>query len=360
MTDLPIESALPDLLDHLTRTNAAVLQAPPGAGKTTRVPLALLPQSWVEGRRIIMLEPRRLAARAAARRMASMLGEQIGETVGYRIRQEQKIGPQTRIEVVTEAILTRMIQDDPGLEGVAAVLFDEFHERNLNADLGLALCLETQGSLRPDLRLLVMSATLDGGAVSQLLGNAPIVTCEGRAYPVDIRWSERPLPGRFIDGVSALIFRALAENPDGDLLVFLPGQSEIRRVQARLAEQRPDLLLAPLYGALSQQEQDLALQPHPTRRRVVLATAIAETSLTIEGVKLVVDGGLMRVSRFDPGGGMGRLVTLPVAKSAAEQRRGRAGRLGPGFCYRLWSEAEHRALPAFAAPEIREADLAPL
>ncbi|HIJ63191.1 MAG TPA: DEAD/DEAH box helicase, partial [Rhodospirillaceae bacterium] len=328
VSGLPIEPALPELLAALAAGSAAVLQAPPGAGKTTRVPLALLDQPWLAGKRLIMLEPRRLAARAAARRMADTLGETVGGTVGYRIRLDSKVGSKTRIEVVTEGILTRMIQDDPGLDGVGAVLFDEFHERSLNADLGLALCLEAQAGLRPDLRLLVMSATLDGGPVARLMGEAPIVSSQGRAWPVDIHWAERPA-GRFEDALTALVLTALAEQPEGDLLVFLPGQGEIRRVRERLADRRPDLLLAPLYGALSQAEQDLALLPQPGRRKVVLATAIAETSLTIEGVRTVVDGGRMRLPRFDPNGGMSRLVTLPVSKAAAEQRRGRAGRLGP-------------------------------
>ena len=359
MTPLPIEPALPELAAVLAARSGAVLQAPPGAGKTTRVPLALLDQSWLAGSRIVMLEPRRLAARAAARRMAETLGEPVGETVGYRIRLDSKVGPKTRIEVVTEGILTRMIQDDPGLDRVGAVIFDEFHERSLNADLGLALSLEAQAGLRPDLRLLVMSATLDGGPVARLMGDVPLVTSEGRAYPVAIRWGERPT-GRFEDALTALVLSALDEQPEGDVLVFLPGQGEIRRVRDRLAERRPDLVLAPLYGALSQTEQDLALLPQAGRRKVVLATAIAETSLTIEGIRVVVDGGRMRLPRFDPGSGMSRLVTLPVSKAGAEQRRGRAGRLAPGVCYRLWSEADHRALPAFTPPEMADADLAPL
>jgi ATP-dependent helicase HrpB len=357
---LPIEEALPPLLSALQSGLNAVLQAPPGAGKTTLVPLALLDQPWRGDRRIIMLEPRRLAARAAARRMAALLGEAVGETVGYRIRQDSKIGSKTRIEVVTEGILTRMLQDDPELSGVAAVLFDEFHERSLNADLGLALCLESQGSLRDDLRLLVMSATLDGGPVAKLMNDCPIVTSEGRSFPVDVRWQDKPMSSRFDDAVSALVSRAMDEEPEGDLLVFLPGQGEIRRVQAQLESRYPDLLVAPLYGDLSQEAQDAALRPQSGRRKVVLSTSIAETSLTIEGIRIVVDGGQMRLPRFDPNGGMTKLVTVPVSKASAEQRRGRAGRLGPGLCYRLWSEAAHRALPGFTAPEIADADLAPL
>ncbi|MTJ82867.1 MAG: ATP-dependent helicase HrpB [Telmatospirillum sp.] len=357
---LPIVPVLPELLAALGDHRNAVLEAPPGAGKTTLVPLALLDAPWLRGRRIVMLEPRRLAARAAARRMADLLGDEVGGRVGYRIRQDSRVGPDTRIEVVTEGILTRMIQDDPGLEGIGAVLFDEFHERSLNADLGLALCLETQTGLREDLRLLVMSATLNGVEVGRLLGDAPVVTSRGRSFPVDIRWQDRPAPDRFEDAVAQTVLRALAEEPAGDILVFLPGQGEIRRVESRLADRLDDVIVAPLYGDLSQGDQDSALRPAPGRRKVVLATAIAETSLTIEGVRVVVDGGRMRVPRFDPNGGMTRLVTLPVSKASAEQRRGRAGRLGPGVCYRLWSEADHRALPAFTSPEIMDADLAPL
>ncbi|HMA48668.1 MAG TPA: ATP-dependent helicase HrpB, partial [Magnetospirillaceae bacterium] len=360
MNYLPIQEALPDLLAALAGNSSAVLQAPPGAGKTTLVPLALLDQPWLKKQRIIMLEPRRLAARAAARRMADLLGEQVGDTVGYRIRQDSKIGPKTRIEVVTEGILTRMIQDDPELSGIGAVLFDEFHERNLPGDLGLALSLEIQTSLRDDLRLLVMSATLDGERVAAMLGDAPIVTSQGRAFPVEIRWLERPEPRKFDAAMSSAILRALDETESGDLLAFLPGQGEIRRVERQLNDLGCSALVLPLFGDLPAGEQDRALLPVPGKRKVVLSTAIAETSLTIEGVAIVVDGGQMRVPRFDPNGGMTRLVTLPVAKASAEQRRGRAGRLGPGVCYRLWSEAEHRALPPYTAPEILEADLAPL
>lgn len=360
MSELPIETVLPELRHALRAVPAAVLQAPPGAGKTTRVPLALLDEPWVGGNRIIMLEPRRLATRAAAHRMAQTLGEPVGRTVGYRMRMDSRCGPDTRIEVVTEGVLTRLLQDDPELRGVAAVIFDEFHERSLNADLGLALCLESQGALRPDLRPLVMSATLDGDAVAKLLGGAPIVSSAGRSHPVETRYLDRDPKGRIDETVTNGVLRALAEE-DGDVLVFLPGEAEIRRVEAALGSDPrcQGVRLAPLYGNLPQEQQDLALRPG-RERRVVLATAIAETSLTIEGVRVVVDGGLMRVPRFDPGSGMTRLETLRVSRASADQRRGRAGRLGPGVCYRLWTEAIQRTLAAQTAPEILQADLAPL
>lgn len=362
MTDLPIDPILPEILDGLARANGLVLQAPPGAGKTTRVPLAVLDSPWLEGRKIILLEPRRLAARAAASRMAATLGEAPGETVGWRIRFESKIGPKTRIEVVTEGILARMLQDDPSLPGVGLVIFDEFHERSIHADLGLALALESQQGLRDDLRLMVMSATLDGAPVARLMGGVPLVTSAGRAFPVETRFLARPDPRRFADEVCAAVVLALRQDM-GDILVFLPGASEIRRVEALLAEHPAarGILIAPLYGDLSQEAQDQAIRPdRDGRRKVVLSTAIAETSLTIDGVRVVVDGGLMRVARFDPGSGMTRLVTMAASRAAADQRRGRAGRQGPGLCYRLWSEAEDRALQPWTAPEITEADLAPL
>ncbi|MBI2236832.1 MAG: ATP-dependent helicase HrpB [Magnetospirillum sp.] len=363
MDALPIDPVLPAIRRALAVAGALVLQAPPGAGKTTRVPLALLSEPWAAQGRIIMLEPRRLAARAAAARMAHTLGEEAGGTVGYRVRFDSKVSARTRIEVVTEGILTRMLQDDPSLPGVSALLFDEFHERSLHADLGLALAIEARASLRDDLRLAVMSATLDGGPVAALLGGAPVVTSEGRAFAVETRFlAPRPEPRRFAGEVAAAVVRAL-DDESGDILVFLPGQGEIRRVEALLAEHpaAEGVVLAPLYGDLPQEAQDRAIRPaRDGRRRVVLATAIAETSLTIEGVRVVVDAGQMRAARFDPSSGMTRLVTLPVSRASADQRRGRAGRLGPGVCYRLWSEAEDRALPAFTVPEILEADLAPL
>ncbi|MEO5376096.1 MAG: ATP-dependent helicase HrpB, partial [Alphaproteobacteria bacterium] len=363
ITDLPIESVLPRLCQVLGEGRNAVLEAPPGAGKTTRVPLALLDESWLAGRSILMLEPRRLAARAAARRMAVLLGEAVGETVGYRVRLDAVVGPRTRIEVVTEGILTRRLQRDPSLEGCGVVIFDEFHERSLHADLGLALCLEAQGALREDLRILVMSATLDGAAVARLLGGAPVVSSAGRAFPVVTRHIDRPPTVRIEDAAAAAVLRALDEDAEGDVLVFLPGAAEIRRVASRLtdADPGPGVMVLPLYGELPQEAQDLAIAPATAgRRKVVLATSIAETSLTIEGVRVVVDGGLMRVARFSPRTGMTRLETVRVSRAAADQRRGRAGRLGPGVCWRLWAEAAHAGLPAHATPEILEADLAPL
>lgn len=361
MIQLPISAVLPEIRAALQAAPGLVLQAPPGAGKTTGVPLALLDAPWLAGQRMIMLEPRRLAARAAAARMAETLGEAVGQTVGYRIRFESKVSAATRIEVVTEGILTRMLQDDPSLPGIGLVIFDEFHERSLNADLGLALCLESQGALRDDLKILVMSATLDGGPVAALMGGVPMVTSEGRAFPVETRFLARPEPRRFADGVASAVAQALREE-EGDVLVFLPGAGEIRRVEALLAEHPAarGVTIAPLYGDLPAEAQDRAIRRGGTGRKVVLATAIAETSLTIDGVRVVVDGGQMRVPRFDPSSGMTRLVTLPVSRASADQRRGRAGRTAPGVCYRLWSEAEDRALQLFTAPEVTEADLAPL
>ncbi len=357
---LPIHDALPELQAALAQATAAVLIAPPGAGKTTVVPLALLDQPWVAGRKILMLEPRRLAARAAAARMAQTLGEAVGETVGYRVRMQAKVSGRTRIEVVTEGVFTRRVLDDPGLDGVACVIFDEFHERSLDADLGLAFARDAQAVLREDLRILVMSATLDGAAVASLLGDAPAIRSEGRAFPVETRYLGRNPAARLEDEVVRAVRLALAEET-GSLLVFLPGAGEIARVQGALADRlgaRPDIAITPLYGALEPAEQDRAIRPAaPGVRKVVLATSIAETSLTIEGVRVVIDAGLSRVPRFEPSSGLTRLETVRVARAAADQRRGRAGRTEPGVCYRLWEEAETRALIPFARPEILESDL---
>lgn len=357
---LPIDEALPGLLAALRAEGRAVLQAPPGAGKTTRVPLALLEAGAVQGR-IVMLEPRRLAARAAAERMAETLGEAVGGTVGYRIRGDARVSGRTRIEVVTEGILTRMLQADPSLAGISALVFDEFHERSLNADLGLALAWEARQALREDLAILVMSATLDAAPVARLLGDAPLVTCEGRAFPVETRWLARPRGDtRLEPAVAALVERAWDET-DGGILVFLPGEAEIRRIASLLRERLPQTArLLPLFGAMDFAAQRAAVRPAQDGRKVVLATSIAETSLTIEDVRVVVDAGLARRARFDPASGMSRLVTERVARAEAEQRRGRAGRVAPGICYRLWTKGEEGALAPYPPPEIEVADLAPL
>jgi ATP-dependent helicase HrpB len=355
---LPIEPVLPALRQALTAAGAAVLQAPPGAGKTTRVPLALLGEAWLRGRRIVMLEPRRLAARAAARRMAETLGETPGETVGYRIRHETRVGPRTRIEVVTEGVLTRLLQSDPALEAFGLVIFDEFHERSIHADLGLALTLQSRTLLREGLRVLVMSATLDGAPVALLLGGAPIVTSEGRSHPVETRHRPSRAGTRVETAVAAAVREALAGDA-GDILAFLPGAGEIRRTEAMLGDVPADVV--PLHGSLPQALQDRALGPSvPDRQKVVLATSIAETSLTIDGVRVVVDGGLSRVPRYSPRSGMTRLATVRVSRASADQRRGRAGRQAPGICYRLWSAHEEPTLLPRGVPEILETDLAPL
>ena len=339
-----------------------MLVAPPGAGKTTRAPLALLDEPWAKGKRLILLEPRRLAARAAAARTAATLREKVGETIGLRVRLQSLVSKLTRIEVVTEGVFTRMILDDPGLDGVAAVLFDEFHERSLDADLGLAFALDAQQGLREDLRLLVMSATLDGARVRALLGDAPLVESQGRAFPVATRYAGRNPSARIEDEVARVTLDAL-NSEIGSILVFLPGQGEIRRVaetlQARV--KRPDVDIAPLYGALDSRAQDLAIAPAPVgRRKIVLATSIAETSLTIEGVRVVIDSGLMRVPVYEPDVGLTRLETVRVSRANADQRRGRAGRTEPGVCYRLWEEAANGGLQPYAAPEILAADLSGL
>ncbi|SDQ35964.1 ATP-dependent helicase HrpB [Pseudomonas sp. UC 17F4] len=366
MKSLPIDAALPALRAALSQRHEAVLEAPPGAGKTTRVPLALLDEPWLAGQRILMLEPRRLAARAAAERLASELGEQVGQTVGYRIRLDSKVGPNTRIEVVTEGILTRRLQADPALDGVGLLIFDEFHERSLDADLALALSLNGRELLRddPPLKILLMSATLEGERLSSLLDDAPVVSSEGRMYPVDIRWSRPFQAGEFIEPrVVDTVLQAISDE-SGSVLVFLPGQAEIRRVHQSLQEalgERRDILLCPLHGELDLNAQRAAIDtPAAGLRKVVLATNIAETSLTIDGVRVVVDAGLARVPRFDPGSGMTRLDTQRISRASATQRAGRAGRLEPGVCYRLWSEAQHEQLAAYGAAEILQADLAGL
>ena len=360
--DLPIEAALPALREALAYGPNAVLVAPPGAGKTTRAPLALLDETWAQSGKLIVLEPRRLAARAAAARMTATLGEPVGKSVGLRVRADSR--PGSRIEVVTEGVFTRMILGDPALDGVAAVLFDEFHERSLDADLGLAFALDAQAVLRPDLRLLPMSATLDGAAVARLLASeddaaAPVIESAGRAFPVETRWRSRRAERRIEDDMAAAIREALAE-AEGDVLAFLPGQAEIRRTAERLAEtlRRPEVDVHPLYGALTAREQEAAIAPAPPgRRKVVLASAVAQTSLTLEGVRVVIDSGLSRVPRYEASTGLTRLATVRVSRASADQRRGRAGRTAPGVCYRLWDEAEERGLPPYERPEILEADL---
>ena len=361
-TPLPIDAVLDELRTALAARASAVLVAPPGAGKTTRVPLALMEERWLQGRKILVLEPRRIAARAAAGRMAHSLSEAVGERIGLRARMVSRSGPRTRIEVVTEGVFTRMILDDPELSGIGAVLFDEFHERSLDADLGLALALDCRSGLREDLRILAMSATLDGARVAQLLGDAPVIASEGRAFPVETRYLGRDAGARIEDQMADAVMRALRAEP-GSILAFLPGQREIRRVEERLAERigDPAIVLAPLYGAMDMKAQDLALKPAPNGlRKVVLATSIAETSITIEGVRVVIDSGLARVPRFETDVGVTRLETVRVSRAAADQRRGRAGRTGPGVCYRLWDERQTQSLAPFAEPEIRSADLAGL
>lgn len=358
---LPIEPTLPLVADALRDAGVAVLCAPPGAGKTTRVPIALLDAPWLNGRRIVMLEPRRLAARAAASRMASTLGSAVGHTVGYRMRLDTRVSSATRIEVVTEGVLTRMLQHDPSLDGVGIVIFDEFHERSIHADVGLALALQARAVLRPDLRILVMSATLDASPVARLLGDAPVISSEGRSWPVETTWLQQPLQG-YADSAAARAALSALDEHDGDILVFLPGASEIRRAESVVRGGSPAHVdVYPLYGQLPQVMQDRAIAPSPAgRRKIVLATSIAETSLTIEGVRVVVDSGLMRVPRFSARTGMSRLETMRVARSAADQRRGRAGRTAPGACYRMWTQAEDAGLVPHRTPEIVETDLTSL
>lgn len=366
---LPIDAVLADIQHTLEQATRLVLAAPPGAGKTTRVPLALLDAGWLGKGRILMLEPRRLAARSAAERLAQTLNEPVGQTIGYRIRGEAKTSKATRIEVITEGILTRMIQSDPELPGIAAILFDEVHERSIHTDLGLALALEIQDALREDLRLVAMSATVDVTAFSHLMRGCPVVESAGQIYPIETHWLERPWLDRnarqprhraFTQAISALIEKATAETK-GDLLVFLPGAGEIRALQTALEAAQTNCVVAPLFGAMALADQRAALRSDPDgRRRIVLATSIAETSLTVPGVRVVVDAGLSRRPRTDPTTGMGRLETVPASLAEADQRRGRAGRLGPGQCYRMWTKGQEGALDRFAPPEIQTADITAL
>ncbi|MBN3563323.1 ATP-dependent helicase HrpB [Aliamphritea spongicola] len=365
MTSLPIYDVLDELTAALINSPDVILEAPPGAGKTTCVPLALLQEEWLQGQKIVMLEPRRLAARAAAQRMASVLDEKVGETVGYRVRLESAVGPATRIEVVTEGILVRMLQEDPSLEGVGLVIFDEFHERNLDADLGLALCLQGRELFREDqpLRLLIMSATLDGAQIQQLLPAAPLVSSAGRMYPVDVEYLGYRTDKRLEEQVSAAVRQAL-ETESGSILVFLPGQAEIRRAAQQLADIEqlfPQARLLPLFGDLDFARQQRAIAPAKAgERKIVLATSIAETSLTIDGVRVVIDAGLSRYAAFDPNTGMSRLHTRRLSRAASIQRSGRAGRTEPGICYRLWSREQQDQLAPHSDPEITNADLVPL
>lgn len=360
-SDLPIESVLPGLRRELLRHDAVVLQAPPGSGKTTRVPLALLDEPWLAGQKILMLEPRRLAAGNAARFMAGQLGEQVGDRVGYTIRYERKVSADTRVEVVTEGVLTRRLQRDPELTGFGLVIFDEFHERHLESDLALALCCDVQAGLRDDLKLLVMSATLDATPLVNRLGGAPLLQCDGRMHPVMTEFVAGEFGGRDVAAVTARKILQVAAQTDGDILVFLPGTAEILRcrdmLQVHPAMKGMDVV--PLYGGLDYPAQERAIRP-AQRRKVVLSTNIAESSLTIQGVRVVIDSGLVRQPRFDVGSGLTRLETVRISRASAEQRAGRAGRLGPGHCFRLWTEGEHGALLPFAPPEIRSSDLAPL
>ncbi|WP_188719755.1 ATP-dependent helicase HrpB [Nitratireductor aestuarii] len=361
LPDLPVTAVLPDLKAALAEHGKAVLVAPPGAGKTTLVPLALLEEEWSASGTILLLEPRRLAARASARRMASLLGEEPGATVGYAMRMERKTSAATRILVVTEGILGRMIIEDPSLDGISAVIFDEFHERSLDGDFALALTLDVMGALRPDLRLLVMSATIDGARVSSLLGDAPVLESEGRSFPIDIRYVERSLSDTMEAAVAAAV-RSLIRDESGSILAFLPGQREIARTQGLLEGKLPEGTdLVPLHGGLEGPAQDAAIRPAPAgRRKVVLATAIAETSVTIDGVTAVVDCGFSRLPRYEPDTGMTRLETVRVSRASADQRAGRAGRTAPGIALRLWRKEQTAALPAFTPPEILEADLSSL
>ncbi|WP_245588519.1 ATP-dependent helicase HrpB, partial [Deinococcus pimensis] len=356
---LPVHDVLPDLRAALRANPLVLLQAPPGAGKSTVVPLELLNEPWLDGRSVVVLQPRRVAARAVAARLAENLGEDVGATAGYRVRFESRVSPRTRVEVVTEGILTRRLQRDPELAGVGLVILDEFHERSLNADLAYVLLREVQGALRDDLRVLIMSATLDPALPAKLSVDAPLVTATGRQYPVELRYANADFTGDPAEAVSRSVTDALSRH-EGDVLAFLPGTGEIRRAQGALSARHPDVSVLPLYGDLPPQEQRRAILPDPSgRRRVVLATSVAETSLTLEGVRVVVDSGLSRTARFDPATGLTGLVTTRVTRDAAEQRAGRAGRVAPGTAYRLWSERTHALLQEARAPEVLDADLAP-
>lgn len=363
-TGLPIEEIVSALREALAGRTNAVLVAEPGAGKTTVIPLRLADEAWLAGTRIVVLQPRRVVARASARRMASLLGEEVGATVGYRTGEDRRIGSATRIEVVTEGIMTRRVQGDPELAGIGMVIFDEFHERHLDSDLGLALCLDVQRSLRPDLRLLVMSATIDAGGVAAVLAGpaapaAPVITSRGRLHPVQIRWQPPPTATPVVDTVARVVGSALADHPVGDVLAFLPGVAEINRVAGALAGGAGEAVeIRPLHGSLPPAEQDRALVPaRPGHRKVVLCTDLAETSLTVEGVAIVVDAGLARSPRFDPATGLSRLHTGPASAASAYQRAGRAGRTGPGVAYRLWAQGAHRARRRWPDPEITTTDL---
>ena len=357
--DLPIKEVIPTIRQHLAGKNTLIVNAPPGAGKSTLVPLALFNEPWLEGKKILMLEPRRLAARTIASRMAFLLGEDMGQTVGYRIRFENRTSPTTRIEVLTEGILTRMLLADNALEGVGLVIFDEFHERSIFADVALALCREAQQVLRPDLRITIMSATLDMPQLTSLL-KAPVAESKGKQYPVEVIYTgNRDM--MMLPEVTARVVMKGAREKEGDTLVFLPGEAEIRKCEELLRTQLPEFAIHPLYGMLPQNQQNSAITPNKSgKRKIVLATSIAETSLTIEGIKIVVDTGYGRTSRFDPKSGLSRLETIEISKDSADQRAGRAGRLSPGTCYRMWTKATHDRLPEHRIPEILEADLTPL
>jgi len=359
---LPVDAVLDDLKNALAKNPCVVLEALPGAGKTTCIPLSLLNSPWLNGKKIIILAPRRLAARAAAMRMSHSLKETAGQTVGYRVRMDSRVSAKTRIEVVTEGVLTRMLQSDPSIEGVGLVIFDEFHERSLNADLGLALCLDTQGVLNPHLKLLVMSATMATGPVAAMMNHASVITCPGRLFPVETRYAGPHTPVWSEDALCRVVLSAVREEM-GSILVFLPGAGEIRKIARRLKGARlgSKWIVAPLFGNLNRREQDQAILPPPEGfKKIVLATSIAETSLTIQGIRVVVDSGLQRTPRYEPRSGLTRLVTVPVSRASADQRRGRAGRTGPGVCFRLWSRQMHSTLATAHRPEILEADLASL